>query len=247
MDAIRFYWLVFRAASRRSMDLAQAIVFVVLAGIGALSFSLHSLGLEANTSDIVALLGEPRFYAILFGAVILTRLLCAPYWVWRDERNRASEAIAQRSGMSMREIIALNEHAAAIREQANEMRMDRARDRSIDESYADLRTADCPEIIELFHNYDAKLTGLLSSGALKTWARKNGDSRLMPLDAEIWKTHRLRFHPKSPGAVPFGLNQTFLRTVRGDNSSRYDICLNVSQVKWFWPELSNLIPNDMRL
>ncbi len=246
MDALHFCRLVLWAALRHSADWAQAIIFVALAVVGAAILLAPQFGVSVDNSALTTLIADPKVYAILFGSVILTRLLCAPYWVWRDERNTARSAASNR-GMSVREISAISEQASAIREQAMELRAQRIHAQIIDEYYPNLRIADCPEILEMFHNYDAKLNGLLSSGKLTAWARlMRGDSRLLPLEAEIWITHRLDFYPKSPGSVPAGLNQTFLRSRRGE-SSHYDICLNISQIKRSWPELSEIAPNAMKL
>jgi hypothetical protein len=34
---------------------------------------------------------DPKIYAVLFVSVSLTRLLCAPYWVWKKERAKKEE------------------------------------------------------------------------------------------------------------------------------------------------------------
>lgn len=120
-----------------------------------------------------------------------------------------------------------------------------------EDSYANLRVADCPEILNLFSNNNAKLSGLLSAGKLTSWARtmKTGASKLIRLDPIIWETHRFEFHPKGPS--PGTINQTFLRSlIRSSyvyDSGYFDVCLNVMQVKHFWPELPHLEANEMKL
>jgi hypothetical protein len=246
MDVFRYCRLVFWSAVRPSLDWAQAIIFLALALIGTVILVVPYFGMTLDASSLLKLIADPRLIAILLGSVVVTRLLCAPYWVWRDER-KAVAAAASRGGMGMREIMALYEHASAIRGQSEEMRLQREMDESIDEDYPNLRVADCPDILEMFHVYDAKLTGLLLSGKLKSWARRmSGDSRLITFTAELWKIRRLEFYPKSAVSGSGGINQTFIRDFRQE-STHYDLCLNVSQVRRIWPELSHLKANEMKL
>lgn len=188
-------------ALRHSADWAQAIIFIALAAVGAAILLTPKFGVSVDVSALTTLMTDPKVYATLFGSVILTRLLCAPYWVWRDERNAARSAASNR-GMSVREISAISEQASAIRDQTMELRIQRKRSENIDEAYPNLRIADCPEILELFHNCDAKLNGLLSAGKLTAWARlMRGDSRLLPLEAEIWDHPSFGFLPQKVPAV----------------------------------------------
>jgi hypothetical protein len=125
MDAIHFYWLVAKAAYRHSLDLAQAFIFLALAAIGTAILFASFLGIEVNAQGLVALLGDPRFYAVLFGSVIITRLMCAPYWVWKAERDKPKTS---RDGTDIRATMAAYEQAAATREHTEEMRRQWVRD-----------------------------------------------------------------------------------------------------------------------
>jgi len=78
-----------------------------------------------DASNLIALLSNPKFYAILFGAIIATRLLCAPYWVWKAEKDKAEQSTKHGAGMSLRELQELGDHTAAIREQTEEIRRQR--------------------------------------------------------------------------------------------------------------------------
>ena len=108
--------------------------------VGAAILFAPQLGVNMDDSAVAALMTDPKVYAILFGSVILTRLLCAPYWVWRDERMPQGLRRGIR-GMSVREISAISEQASAIREQTMELRTQRIRAQNIDEDYPNLRIA----------------------------------------------------------------------------------------------------------
>src|SRR5260370_36304080 len=84
--------------------------------------------------------------------------IVAAYYVWKKERVRAIEAEEK-----------LSVYLA-----------------DSEKNYANLRIADCPQILDLFIKYDAKLTGLLSAGKLGSWARvmMPSSSRLIQLKGE---------------------------------------------------------------
>jgi hypothetical protein len=55
-------------------------------------------GMTIDASHLLAVLSNPKFYAILFGSIILFRLVCAQYLVWAEEhdvRIKTEETIAQ--------------------------------------------------------------------------------------------------------------------------------------------------------
>jgi hypothetical protein len=125
MDAIHFCWLIIRAAYRHSLDLAQTIIFLALAAVGIAIFVASFLGIDVNARGLVALLGDPRFYAVLFGCVILTRLICAPYWVWKAERDKPKNS---NGGTDWRAVNAQHDLASATREHTEELRRQRQKD-----------------------------------------------------------------------------------------------------------------------
>ena len=87
MDIIYYFRLVLWTAFRHSASLAQAILFLVFVIIGAAIWFLPMFGMTVNSSALLDILGAPQFYAILFGSVVIMRLICAPYWVWKAERE----------------------------------------------------------------------------------------------------------------------------------------------------------------
>ncbi|HUZ30837.1 MAG TPA: hypothetical protein VMV19_01830 [Xanthobacteraceae bacterium] len=109
----------------------------------------------------------------------------------------------------------------------------------IAESYANVRVADSPAVIELFEGRErTKLIGLLNSNKLTTWVRpSNGIGRdLETAEGKIWGSHTFQFMSKrddDSGTI----NQTYLRPRFNPNSSHYDICLNYAQLKRAWPDL----------
>lgn len=55
--------------------------------MGAAIWLLPKFGMTINSSALLAVLNNPQFYAILFGSIVIVRLICAPYWVRKDERD----------------------------------------------------------------------------------------------------------------------------------------------------------------
>jgi hypothetical protein len=158
----------------------------------------------------------------------LTAVVCfiaSSYLVWRKERLRAIEAEERISTM-----IAYG-----------------------DKGYPNLRVADCPQILDLFKNNETKLFALLSGGELTSWARSNTEKpyKLVKLDGGIWNRHEFEFQAKGPRIRTD--NQTFLHgaEIRKHGihvtTAYFDVCLNVAQIKQFWPKFSSLEPNRMQL
>lgn len=92
MGMVHYCRLVVWTAFRHSASLAQAINFFVLVIIGAAISVVAGFGMAIDASELLALLSNPKFYAILFGSIVLLRLLCAPYWIWKEEREARLKA-----------------------------------------------------------------------------------------------------------------------------------------------------------
>jgi hypothetical protein len=87
-DFLRYCRLVFYAAWGHSASLARTIIFYAVVIIGAATFLVPTIGMTINAAGLLSLLSNPKFYAGLFGAIVLSRLLCAPYWIWQDDQTK---------------------------------------------------------------------------------------------------------------------------------------------------------------
>jgi hypothetical protein len=95
MDIIYYCRLVIWTAFRHSASMAQAILFFILVIIGAAIWLLPIFGMTVNSSALLSIFAVPQFYAILFGSIVIVRLICAPYWVWKAERIKIIELEAK--------------------------------------------------------------------------------------------------------------------------------------------------------
>jgi hypothetical protein len=109
----------------------------------------------------------------------------------------------------------------------------------IADSYPNVRVADSPAVIDLFHGRErSKLIALLAAEKLSTWARRATSvaNDLVKRDGEIWNDHSFQFHPKGNGEGT--INQTFLRPNHPlEHVSYYDVCFNYAQLRRVWPTL----------
>jgi hypothetical protein len=172
---------------------------------------------------IVALFVPNDFARIGFGFTAIVCFIASSYLVWRKERRGAIGA-----GERLSAVIAYGE-----------------------KGYPNLRVADCPQILDLFIHNDTKLFALLSSGELTSSARSNTgkSTKLVKLNgAAVWDNHEFEFIAKGPRIR--NDNQTFLKIDTMNSipitTAYYDVCLNVAQIKQFWPKLSSLEPNEMQ-
>lgn len=79
MELVRFYWLVVREAFRHSLDIAQAVIFVVIGFGGFIVARNPAMKPMIDSLD----LGGWQIAAIVFGSIVAVRLVLAPYWLWR--------------------------------------------------------------------------------------------------------------------------------------------------------------------
>src|SRR5579862_9056747 len=80
MGLIRFYGLVLREAFRHSLDIAQAVIFVILVLAGFIAARNPASKPMIDTLDLTGW----KIAAIVFGGIIIIRLALAPYWLWRE-------------------------------------------------------------------------------------------------------------------------------------------------------------------
>jgi len=90
MQFFKFYGLVFREAFRHSLDIAQAVIFVLLAFSGFIAARNPTLKPMIDGLD----LGGWQIAAIVFGSIVAIRLILAPYWLWRSANARIANAPA---------------------------------------------------------------------------------------------------------------------------------------------------------
>jgi len=84
MGFIRFYWMVFREAFRHSLDITQAVLFVVIGFSGLVVSRNPGAKMIVDGLD----LGGWKIAALVFGSIVAIRLMLAPYWVWKTAQAR---------------------------------------------------------------------------------------------------------------------------------------------------------------
>ena len=84
MAFFRFYALVFREAFRHSLDLTQAVIFVVIALGGLIAARNPAMKPWIDSLD----LGGYQIAAFVFGGIIAIRVVLAPYWLWKAASAR---------------------------------------------------------------------------------------------------------------------------------------------------------------
>lgn len=80
MDLLRFYLRIVTVAFSHSLSIAQAFVFslIILTGM------VPQFAPEVSASGW-------QVAAIALASIVCARLVLAPYWIWREERDRANK------------------------------------------------------------------------------------------------------------------------------------------------------------
>jgi hypothetical protein len=102
VDILIYCQLVLWTAVRHSASVAQAVLFLIFVAIGAAILVLPNFGMTINPSSLT-ILADPKFYAVLFGSIVIVRLVCAPFWVWKAER-KARLAAEERANDTQRRL-----------------------------------------------------------------------------------------------------------------------------------------------
>lgn len=90
MGLFRFYGLVFRTAFTHSLSLAQDALFFAILVVGAAIWLAPSFHM---TIDLTFAPNGWEVATITFGSILGLRLLLAPYWIWREQREQITNLI----------------------------------------------------------------------------------------------------------------------------------------------------------
>jgi hypothetical protein len=87
MDFFTFWRRVAVVALKHTLDLAQTVIFILFLGAGG------SARLLPQLSPMTQAISGWEFAAILFGGIVFVRLfVLGPYWVWKEQKERAEAA-----------------------------------------------------------------------------------------------------------------------------------------------------------
>jgi hypothetical protein len=87
-----FYWKVFEVAFSHSIEIAHAILFVLLIVLGLVLYFVPGLkapflGVQVTPNHLHAW----QAAGIVLASIIIIRLILAPYWIWKEERQATIE------------------------------------------------------------------------------------------------------------------------------------------------------------
>jgi hypothetical protein len=88
MEFLRFYWAVLRESFRHSLDIAQGVIFIAIIVGGVIATGNPRAKMTLDQMD----LSGWKAAAIIFGLIILIRLLLAPYWLYQRSNARNIES-----------------------------------------------------------------------------------------------------------------------------------------------------------
>src|ERR1700693_607560 len=94
--AMVYIGLVVCTAWGHSASLARTIIFYTVVIVVAAAFLAPILGMTIDAAGLLSLLSNPEFGVGLFVAVVLSRLLCAPYWIWQEQNAKIAELLKSR-------------------------------------------------------------------------------------------------------------------------------------------------------
>jgi hypothetical protein len=86
-DVLVYIHLVLRTAWSHSASWTRIIIFYALVIVGTAILLMPIFGMTIDAAGLLALLSNSKFYAILFGTIVMIRLICAPYWIWKEDQN----------------------------------------------------------------------------------------------------------------------------------------------------------------
>jgi hypothetical protein len=90
MGALRYLRLILREALGESLDLAQAVLFLAIIVAGGVIAMLPQFSAAHSFPDVFNGLVSWKGAAIVLGSVVATRLLVAPYRLWKGETEKVA-------------------------------------------------------------------------------------------------------------------------------------------------------------
>ena len=89
MGLLKYYLRIFRVAFTHSLGVAQDIIFVLF-----IVFGLATVWAKAYKPQFVAMIPDvstAQIALMVFLAIVVLRLLLAPYWVWQEQNEKITE------------------------------------------------------------------------------------------------------------------------------------------------------------
>jgi len=102
MGLLRFCVLVVRTAFSHSLTLAQDFLFCCVLLVGAAIWLAPRFNMSVDLAPWASALNGWTVGAVTFGSIVALRLICAPYWVWQDERTARNLAEAATNNKTQR-------------------------------------------------------------------------------------------------------------------------------------------------
>lgn len=96
-DFLRYWRAVFIMAFRHSLDLAQLILFVSFLFVGFAALFVPD-DFAKKVPGIVEGLESWRVVAVVLFAVVAARLVLAPYWIWKEQKETIKRLSAGAAG-----------------------------------------------------------------------------------------------------------------------------------------------------
>ena len=148
----RYLGLVLRRTWRQSLDTAQSIIFALIIIAGLLTYFVPQIKVMVD-------LGGWQVAALIAGAVLVVRLLLAPYWLWRDQQIENQNLVQQLDRRKVREAVLRDIALLRAREAQLRIRMEADVQSHTDwtQEFEDLREEIADKIKEGFGPAQAEL------------------------------------------------------------------------------------------
>jgi hypothetical protein len=88
MGVFRFYILVVRTAFSHSLSVAQDIIFGAILLVGGGVWVAPHVGIVTDYTPWLNALSGWKIAAATFGSIVLSRLFLAPYWLWKEQKDK---------------------------------------------------------------------------------------------------------------------------------------------------------------
>ena len=109
MGVARYYGLLFRMALRHSLSSAQDFIFLALIALGLAAWLFGRLGMTFDAATWMQTVTTWQIATMVLGAIVVIRLLLAPYWIWKEQQitliaahQREAEALASTRALEER-------------------------------------------------------------------------------------------------------------------------------------------------
>lgn len=102
MGIFGYYGRVIRVAFTHSLDIAQAVIFALVIGLGVVTYFFPGVKVTLGLTTLAQALTGWELATGVLGSIFLVRLALTPYWIHQELHQKVTDAARSSANLSVR-------------------------------------------------------------------------------------------------------------------------------------------------